>query len=109
VDYRETDGKIYIHREDGKEHKCSMEERSVATSAEDTQPALKYQQGTITGWTTRVDTRVWGGGNNSGVSSNSRRTRVYALKSADMVYQIDDCGSFQTGQFRAGQTVVPGR
>jgi hypothetical protein len=27
------------------------------------------------------------------------------LKGADLVYQIDDCGSFQSGKFDAGQSV----
>jgi hypothetical protein len=109
VDFRVEDLKIYILRENGKEQKCAIEARSVGSSAdsttENTPPAPKYQQGTITGWTTRMDSRVFGGANNTSVMSNNRRTRVYELKGTDLVYQIDDCGSFQAGQFTAGQAV----
>ncbi len=59
-----------------------------------------YQKGTITGWDTRIDIRNAGNGQRV-----RRRTRVYELKTADLVYEIDDCGAFQAGQFTAGQAV----
>jgi hypothetical protein len=59
-----------------------------------------YQKGTITGWDTRIDVRS--GANNT---KTYRHTRVYDLKATDLIYEIDDCGSFQAGQFTAGQAV----
>lgn len=59
-----------------------------------------YQKGTITGWDTRIDVRSAGNGR-----TVRRRTKVYELKATDLVYEIDDCGAFQAGQFTAGQAV----
>ncbi len=72
---------------------------TTGVGADKTPPT--YQKGTITGWDTRVDVR--NGGNNG--SKTYRHTRVYDLKATDLIYEIDDCGSFQAGQFTAGQTV----
>jgi hypothetical protein len=71
---------------------------TIAAGSDKTAPT--YQKGTIKAWDTRID--VHNAGNGSRVY---RHTRVYELKAADLVYQIDDCGSFQAGQFTAGQTV----
>jgi hypothetical protein len=60
-----------------------------------------YLKGTITGWDTRIDIRY--SGNNG--QRTKRRTRVYELKTPDLIYEIDDCGAFQAGQFTAGQEV----
>ncbi len=58
------------------------------------QTAHTYQHGTITGWSTRYYP-----------SGFSGKHKLFELKGDGMVYQIDDCGSFQAGQFAAGQTV----
>jgi hypothetical protein len=59
-----------------------------------------YKKGTITGWDTRVDTY-----NTSNGGTAHRRVKVFELKDAGMIYEIDKCGAFQAGQFVAGQTV----
>ena len=59
-----------------------------------------YQQGTITGWDTRVD--VFSAGNGQTIR---RRVKVYNLKGPGLIYEIDECGAFQAGQFTAGQAV----
>jgi len=51
-----------------------------------------------------MDTKVHSYGNGN-FGSATRHTKVYELKGADLVYQIDDCGSFQSGKFDAGQSV----
>ncbi|MBZ5550221.1 MAG: hypothetical protein LAO22_20060 [Acidobacteriia bacterium] len=103
VDFRVKDNNVYIRREDGKEYKCGIKARSVASAAKGP-PA--YEKGTITGWSTRLDTNSSGGGNGTVLHlSAKRRTRIYELKGVGMVYQIDDCGSFQAGQFTPGQVV----
>jgi hypothetical protein len=56
--------------------------------------ARTYQHGTITGWSTKYYP-----------SGFSGKHKFFELKGDGMVYQIDDCGSFQAGQFTAGQTV----
>ena len=62
--------------------------------------APTYQKGTIKAWDTRIDVR-----NGANGSKIYRHTRVFELKATDLIYAIDDCGSFQAGQFAAGQTV----
>jgi hypothetical protein len=102
VDFRVKDEKIYISRDGGKEDKCSIKQKWL------TNPGIaaatpKYQPGTITGWSTRLETIS---GSSTGLVMNSkRRTKIYELKGADMVYQIANCGSFQAGQFTPGQAV----
>lgn len=74
----------------------------MATSAvSDDKTPHTYQKGTITGWETRIDIRAAG----SNGQRTKRRTRVFELKTPDFIYEVDDCGSFQAGQFSAGQTV----
>ncbi|MFZ0310430.1 MAG: hypothetical protein WCA76_10340 [Candidatus Sulfotelmatobacter sp.] len=53
-----------------------------------------YQHGTVTGWTTRYYP-----------SGFSGKHKFFELKGGGVVYQISDCGSFQAGQFTAGQAV----
>src|SRR5258707_15144540 len=72
---------------------------TLAAGSDKTAPT--YQRGTVKAWDTRIDVRN-GGRNGSKVY---RHTRVYELRATDLVYEIDDCGSFQAGQFTAGQTV----
>ncbi len=102
VDYRVEESNLYIRRDNGKEQKCSINSVSVPST-----PAqvITYQKGTITGWSTRIDSNVAGGGNNSAVWTHKRRTRIYELKANNLIYEIDDCGSFQAGQFTPGQVV----
>jgi hypothetical protein len=99
VEYRVQDDKVYIRREGGKDYKCSIQSRTVASPA-----PFTYQKGTVLGWSTRVDTSTGSSGNGL-TFNNKRRTRVYDLKGDTLVYQIEDCGSFQAGQFTAGQVV----
>ena len=75
---------------------------TFAASKDKTPPT--YQKGTISGYETRMDTKVHSYGNGN-FGSATRHTKVYELKGADLVYQIDDCGSFQSGKFDAGQSV----
>ncbi len=72
---------------------------TLAAGSDKTAPT--YQRGTVKAWDTRIDVRN-GGRNGSKVY---RHTRVYELRATELVYEIDDCGSFQAGQFTAGQTV----
>ncbi len=53
-----------------------------------------YQHGTILGWSNRYYP-----------SGFSGKHMFFELKGDGMVYQIDDCGSFQAGQFTAGEVV----
>ncbi len=39
------------------------------------------------------------------VNSSTRRIKVYELVGADLVYQIDNCGAFQSGKFAPGESV----
>lgn len=71
---------------------------TIAASEDKTPPT--YKKGTITGWDTRVDTYSSGNG-----STTRRKVKVYELKDAGTIYQMDKCGAFQAGQFVAGQTV----
>lgn len=65
---------------------------TVAASGDGT--PRTYQHGTITGWSTRYYP--------AGLSG---KHKFFELKGGGMIYQIDDCGSFQAGQFTAGQAV----
>jgi hypothetical protein len=76
---------------------------TIAIAGDQTAPT--YQQGTVMGWDTRLDSKTHGGFGNTPVRTDTRRTKVYELKGADLSYQIDDCGSFQSGKFTAGQAV----
>jgi hypothetical protein len=84
---------------------------TIAVGGDKTPPT--YQKGTIMGFDTWMDSKTFGGGGGGGptnapgasVHTTTRRTRVYELKTATLVYQIEDCGSFQAGKFEAGQTV----
>jgi len=102
VDYRVEGEKVYIRAENGKEYKCSVTGTSMDSNSSKGPPT--YQKGTITGWDTRVEAGQ-GGGHNSLVFTHRQRTRIYELRGADFVYQVDTCGSFQAGQFTAGQVV----
>lgn len=53
-----------------------------------------YQHGLIAGWSNKYYP-----------SGFSGKHKFYELRGGGMVYQIGDCGSFQAGQFSAGQTV----
>lgn len=96
VDYRVKGDKVYIRRESGKEYKCSIE-----GTIEDVADKTTYQQGTITGWEKGTDI-YWVGTHGE---TFPRDKTVYELKGTDMVYRIDNCGSFQAGKFSLGQTV----
>ncbi len=65
---------------------------TIAAGQDKTPPIHQYtyQKGTITGW---IDLHQYG------------RVRYYELRVAGMVYQISDCGSFQSGKFKIGQVV----
>ncbi len=65
---------------------------ATAVAGDKTPPA--YQHGLITGWSNRYYP-----------SGFSGKHKFYELRGGGMIYQIGDCGSFQAGQFSAGQTV----
>jgi len=71
---------------------------TIAVAADKTPPT--YQKGTITGWDKRTDIRSGAKG-----ETVTRNKKVYELKGADLVYQVDYCGAFQAGKFTAGQAV----
>ena len=64
----------------------------AAAGSDKTSPA--YQHGLITGWSNRYYP-----------SGFSGKHKFFELRGGGMIYQIGDCGSFQAGQFSAGQTV----
>jgi hypothetical protein len=96
VDYRSKDNKVYIRRDDGTEYKCAIE----ATLGVNTgMPApITFQTGTILGYDIRYRT-------SSGGTAGVRRAKVYDLRGPDLIYEVDFCGSFQAGEFTAGQVV----
>src|SRR5580658_2788919 len=108
VDYRVEDFTLYIHREGGKDYKCTV--ASVDSFAPPAPPPPTYQQGTIIGYDIRRDIRVSGGGGPPGmggapVSSSTRNAKVYQLKAGNLLYKMDYCGAFQAGQFDVGQVI----
>ncbi|MGA9039445.1 MAG: hypothetical protein WB421_02820 [Terriglobales bacterium] len=110
VDYRVEGEKIYIRRENGKEYKCGIEATysNDADAAAADKAKLTYKQGTIIGWTIRVDTKVGGSvlGGSGSIGSHAAYTWVYELKGSDLIYQITNCGSFQAGHYAPGQVVA---
>lgn len=101
VDYRATADKVYIRREDGKEYKCAIEGtlRGLESGTDAAAPALpKYQKGTIEGFEIRYLTSEGGLG-------TVRKVKAYELRGSDSVYEVAFCGSFEAGQFTAGQVV----
>jgi hypothetical protein len=100
--------KVLIRDESGKNYKCefyaSMD--PTGTTGLGTQGTM-YLKGTILGWNTRVDTSTSGSNGQSlhAVFGNQRRTRIFELQGQNYVYAVDDCGSFQAGQFKPGQVV----
>jgi hypothetical protein len=62
---------------------------------------LAYQQGTITGWNTQHGS-VTGAATGRSIPTHKD---VYDLKGVEATYEFDDCGSFGTGKFQAGQAV----
>ncbi|HLX83712.1 MAG TPA: hypothetical protein VKR59_07430 [Terriglobales bacterium] len=130
VDYRVKDDKIYIRRDGDKDSKCSIEATMMGNNSSDTAAGkddkggyakgtvtlytdkpITYQKGTILGFGTRRDTFVGGGGGGGNgtpgtpVSSWTRHAKVYELRGADFVYEVDYCGAFQSGNFSPGQEV----
>jgi len=103
--------KIYIAHEGAKPYKCSIESTIESTDSNapptpNAPPVPSYIKGTILGYSVRRDMKVSGGGPPGGmVSSSARKAKVYELKGPDLIYQMDYCGSFQAGQFSAGQVV----
>jgi hypothetical protein len=67
---------------------------TVATAAGDDKTPPTYLHGTIAAWSTRYYQ-----------SGFSGKHKFYELRGNGMAYQIGDCGSFQAGQFTAGQAV----
>ena len=63
---------------------------AIAVGADEA--ARTYLKGTITGFETRLHDK-------------NRRTKVYELKGADRIYQVDICGSLQAGKYAPGQQV----
>ena len=96
VDYRVNGDKVYVLRENGGEYKCAIEARYVLTGASSAPPT--FQKGTIEGYEIRYLTSEGGLG---GV----RKVKAYDLRGPDSAYEIAFCGSFEAGQFTAGQVV----
>jgi hypothetical protein len=95
VDYRVKDKNVFIRREDGEEYKCAIEATLGITEVA-TPPTS--QQGTIEGYEIRYLTSEGGFG-------GIRKVKAYELRGPDSVYEIAFCGSFEEGQFTAGQVV----
>lgn len=98
VEFRVAGSKAYIRRPNGADYKCSIAMRSAPADAIDAPPA--YQKGTILGYKIRHDT-----GEHDFVSTLTGDAKVYELRGADLIYQVDYCGAFQAGQFSPGQVV----
>jgi len=99
VEYRVKDKNVYIRREDGKEYKCAIEATlTVDPNAVADAATPASQKGTIEGYEIRYLTSEGGLG---GV----RKVKAYDLRGPDSVYEIAFCGSFEAGQFTAGQVV----
>lgn len=113
VDYRVKEKKLYIRVEQGNEAKCPIEAElsGILDANTPSTQTPKYQQGTIKGFEVRRDTHVSGGGGGGAgtpgtpVSAWTRHAKVYELVGADLVYKVDYCGAFQSGQFSPGQVV----
>jgi hypothetical protein len=96
VDYRVNGNKVYILREGGGEYKCAIEARYMPSDTVSAPPT--FQKGTIEGYEIRYLTSEGGLG---GV----RKVKAYDLRGPDSMYEIAFCGSFEAGQFTAGQIV----
>ena len=58
----------------------------------------------ILGYDIRRDTNVFGSsGANGTVYTGTRKTKVYQLKAANLLYKVDSCGDFAA--FQVGQVV----
>jgi hypothetical protein len=60
---------------------------TMAAGKDKTPPT--YQKGTITGWSTK--------NYNPNITNWAGKHKFYELKGAGLLYQINDCGDFQTG------------
>jgi hypothetical protein len=99
VDYRVKEDKIYIRRDDGKEYKCAIEATLAGSSDASSVPAPStFQKGTIEGYEIRYLTSEGGFG-------RIRKVKAYELRGPDATYEIAFCGSFEAGEFTAGQVV----
>ena len=105
LDYRVENFTVYIRREGGgKDYKCTVGSIDSGGNGVDTPQPPKYQQGTILGYDIRRDTNVFGSsGANGAVSTGTRKTKVYQLKTANRLYKVDSCGDFAA--FEVGQVV----
>jgi hypothetical protein len=105
LDYRVEDFTVYIRREGGgKDYKCTVGSIDSGGNGVDTPQPPKYRQGTILGYDIRRDTNVFGSsGANGTVYSGTRKTKVYQLKAANLLYKVDSCGDFAA--FQVGQVV----
>jgi hypothetical protein len=99
VDYRVKEDKVYIRRDDGKEFKCSIEAELTGSPDASSAPAAPlYQKGTIEGFEVRYLT-------SEGSLTGVRKVKAYELRGPDALYEVAFCGSFEAGQFTAGQVV----
>jgi hypothetical protein len=99
VDYRVKEDKLYIRRDDGKEYKCSVEATLSGNSDASSVPTPPtFQNGTIEGYEIRYLTSEGGLG-------SVRKVKVYELRGPNATYEIAFCGSFEAGDFTAGQVV----
>lgn len=67
---------------------------TIAVGADKT--SHTYQRGTITGWNTQHYSRAFSSGGT--VMSAPGHKKFYDLKGVGVLYEIDDCGSFEAGQ-----------
>ncbi len=108
VDYRVKEDKMYIHRDDGKDYKCTIEAKFTVDATVPSAPANQgsiYHKGTIEGYEIRRDTHVGGGMNGAPVGTSTRHARVYELHGEDLIYKFDFCGVSQAAKFSPGQVV----
>jgi hypothetical protein len=108
VEYRVKENKVYIRRDGDKDSKCPIEATMMVNTS---YKPITYVKGTILGFGVRRDVRIGGGGGGgngtpgSPVTSYTRHAKVYELRGADFVYEVDYCGAFQSGKFSPGQEV----
>ena len=74
------------------------------TAQQPANTAAVYQTATIIGYKVRHDTDV-PGLTPTGIGNTTRLAKVYELRGAERIYQIDYCGAFQAGKFSPGQVV----
>lgn len=110
VDYRVKDKKVFIRPEGGLESKCPItaELSGILDPAAPTIQPPKYEKGTIEGFVSRKDINLSSSGAvfaGAAGGPTIRIAKLYRLRGPDLIYRVDYCGAFQSGQFTPGQEV----